>query len=195
MERTRFEMLKERHCKRLENAIACSEADEKTVSICTFINSTRHYFTSSSCSGRIILLSLSNDEHKGKSKFHAKWHRKVKLGELRKELNRKSKNNLWFKLEPFCFLIGTENLARAVKVLEACRNAGVKRAGINVVKEGKFLIEIFGSNYLSFKVKEKNKILASKEFLKKQLETANKKLEANFKRLEEFEKELKASIE
>jgi tRNA wybutosine-synthesizing protein 3 len=191
---TRFRMVKERHAKSLQKAIEEKKIDEKVINFCSFIAKTKNYFTSSSCSGRIALIGLQKDENKKNAYFHKKWHSKVKLNELLKELQRKSKNTLWFKLEPFIYHIGCKNLSSAIKLLEVMKKAGIKRGGIMVAKKGKYLIELQGTQEMSFPVKEKNKILLTKKQLEYYLKIANKKFEKNEKARKRFEnacKELK----
>lgn len=74
------------------------------------------------------------------------------------------------------------------KILEAANIAGIKRAGIMVAAEGKFITELIGTQSMAFPVKIKKEIAAEKKFLEKALEKANKKLEKNYFQLKEFEK-------
>lgn len=185
----RFRMIKQRHYESLMKAIKEKKIDEKITDFCLFIAKTKNYFTSSSCAGRIALIGMKKNENKKDSYFHAKWHSPVSFKEFMNALKRKSKFNLWFKLEPFIYHIGCKNLKNAIKVLEAMRKAGIKRGGIMVAKEGKFIIELQGTQELSFLVKENNEIKLNKKVLKEYLDLANKKLEKNEIARKKFENE------
>ncbi len=185
----RFGMVKQHHIEKFETALEEGKVDPLMKKFCVRIQKTKNYFTTSSCSGRIVLLDLDAQERKRNGAFHAKWHRKVKVEEVWKALHEKNENNLWFKQEPFILHIGTHDLEHAQKILEGCKLAGVKRAGINSFKDGKYMVEIIGHQGMSFLAKEKGTVLADKQFLKKQVEAANRKLELNFRHLKRLENE------
>jgi len=189
--RTRFEMVKERHKGTFEKSVKEKKADERMVSLCAYVNSLQEYFTSSSCAGRILLLGLEGEETKKESYFHRKWHSTVKLKEVMEGLNEKSKGMLWFKLEPFILHIGTNNLENAKKILSVMKESGVKRGGIIVCKEGKFIIEFLGTETISTPIKKGEKILLPNEYIEFLVKEANRKFEKNYASLERLEKNLR----
>ncbi|HIH21627.1 MAG: hypothetical protein J4478_04400 [Candidatus Diapherotrites archaeon] len=191
---SRFQMSKVRHYNLWQKARKEGKVDKKMIHLVEFLFSKQDYFTTSTCSGRILLIQLDEKETKREGAFFAKWHSLPKFEEVWKELQKKSKENLWFKQEPFVIVIGTSSLENAKHLMGVCRNNGVKKVGIMAAEEGKFLIEIMGSQYLSFLAKEKSKILVEKEFFKKQFQTACKKLKASWKMLERVEKALKKEL-
>ncbi|PJA20185.1 MAG: hypothetical protein COX63_00980 [Candidatus Diapherotrites archaeon CG_4_10_14_0_2_um_filter_31_5] len=192
---TRFKMIKERHKKTFFKAVEEKKADKQMISLCSYIAETKNYFTSSSCSGRIVLLDLAKEGNKKEAAFHSKWHRKVKLKELITEIKRKqNEEELWFKLDSFILHLGTNSLENAKKILKITRKTGIRRAGIMVAEEGKFIIELIGTQTMSFPVKIKGKILLEEEYLKKTLEKANQKLEKNYNQLKEFEKNVRKEL-
>jgi len=190
----RFTMVKVMHKKSLETAIAEKKADLQIISLCKFVSKTKHFFTSSSCAGRIILLQLPEGESKRDACFHEKWHRVVKEKELWKGIDAETKGELWFKLDPFIFHVGADTLENGKKVLAAMTKAGVKRGGIIVAKPGKFLVELQGSQGIAFPVKKGKKVLVEKEYMKYILERANEKLEKNYKLLKRLEKEFRKEL-
>ena len=192
---TRFEMVKQRHFQLWEKAKSEAKADARIIPTVDFIFSKKEFFTTSSCSGRILLIQLDSKETKKPKAFFAKYHSIPKFSEVWKKLHEKSQNNLWFKQESFVIVLGANTLENAKKIMSVCRNNGVKKVGIMSAEEGKFLVEAFGSNYMSFLIKEKNKILGSEEFVEKQFKTACKKLHANWKMLEKLEKALRKELE
>jgi tRNA wybutosine-synthesizing protein 3 len=191
----RFSMVKENHKKSLEKAIAEKRADRQMVPLCKFVSGTKEFFTSSSCAGRIILLQLPKDENKKEASFHRKWHRKVREKELWQGIKAETKGELWFKLDSFILHIGAGYLEDARKILGCMKKAGVRRGGIIVAKPGKFLVEMQGTQTIAFPVKKGKEVLVGKDFMKYNLDRANKKLAQNYemlKRLEDvFRQELK----
>ncbi len=194
-EEARFEMVKERHKKSFFDAVKKRKADKQMISLCRYISKTKNFFTSSSCAGRIVLLDTEKSGGKKEAAFHDKWHRKISLKELIKGINKKQKEEeLWFKLDPFILHLGTNSLENAKKILEATKKAGIRRAGIMVAKEGKFIVELIGSQAMAFPVKIKNKVLVEEEYLKRIVKKANQKLEKNYFQLKEFEKIVKKTL-
>ncbi len=192
--KNRFSMVKEMHRNSLEKAIKEGKADKQMHSMCRFVASTKDFFTSSSCAGRIILLELPFDENKKDASFHRKWHRRVKEKELWQGIEGKTKGELWFKLDPFILHIGANTPENAGKILSCMKKAGIKRGGIIVAKEGKFLAEMQGTQAIAFPVKKGGKILVETEFMKYVLERANKKLEKNYLLLKKLEKILRKGL-
>jgi len=189
--KARFQMVRQRHLGLFEKARKLGRVDGRMVPFIEWAFSKKELFTTSTCSGRILFLQLDDKETKKPESFFAKWHEIPKFSEVWEALNEKSSGNLWFKQEPFVIVLGTTSLENSKKIMSACRNNGVKKCGIMAAEDGKFLVEIMGSDYVSLLAKEKGKILLSKEELEKQFEVACGKLERSWKMLEKLEKALK----
>lgn len=182
----RFRMSKERHKESLEKAISDGLVDEQMIGVCREIAATTDFFTSSSCAGRILLLDVVREGVKKDSFFHRKWHREVFFDEVLEGVKAKTKGTVWLRAEPFIFHIGCRDLAAARKVLLLKDLAGVRRGGICVAKEGKFIVELTGTQYLCVPVKEGERILVDEKYLKELVSFVNRRLKANFERLEKF---------
>ena len=192
----RFRMVKERHRKSLEEAIAQKKIDPLMIDISNFIAGTKNYFTTSTCSGRITLMDLDESEKKREGAFFRKWHRTVSFNEVWEGIeDEKNTGNLWFKQDGFVFLIGTNTLENATRLLEFCRRSGVKKFGINNIKDGKIHIEVYGTQHMSVPVKEKNERLVEKEYVKRLVTIANRKWKLNDALLNSFCAELKKEME
>lgn len=70
----------------LEALATGSGIDEDIMEILDEINRREEYYTTSSCSGRIVLISLPEAGAKKEAKFVAKWHRPVSFEELQNSL-------------------------------------------------------------------------------------------------------------
>ncbi|MEW6294742.1 MAG: hypothetical protein AB1467_00405 [Candidatus Diapherotrites archaeon] len=192
----RFKMVKERHKKRFLQAVKEGMADKQVVSLCKLLFSLPEFFTASTCAGRIILLKTDEEESKREASFLKKWHRKVKLSEvlsaMKKPLN---EPELWFKQEPFILHIGANSLHNANSLLSIARKAGIKRLGIMVAVEGKFLMELIGTQSMALPLKFKGKDLVEKDYLEFIVKKANQKLKKNYLQLKKFELLLKKELE
>jgi len=65
-------------------------ADEEVAGIIEKINSFEGFFTTSSCSGRIVLICLPEIGAKREAKFVGKWHRSVTKEEVLEAIKLKS---------------------------------------------------------------------------------------------------------
>ena len=181
-------MVKERHGKTLDIAISDKKADSLTIPLCECIRDTQHYFTSSSCSGRIVLIQSDRGKTKQEGSFFGKWHSEVSFDEVWELINTPiDREELWFKQQAFILHIGTDTIEHANTVISIMRECGMKRGGIMLAEEGKVMIEVVGTHNLSLPIKRNNELLVSEEYVQLVLENANEKMRENQKRLEQFE--------
>lgn len=187
LEEIRFKMSKASTMKKMYSAIENKYVDEMLVPFLKKFNKKENYFTTSSCCGRIMLLGSDENETKQPKMFVGKWHRKVKFNELYSTLEKKTNHKeIWFKQEPFIFHIVAKNLDYAKKILNLKKNYGIRRGGIFIVEDGRYIVELIGSNNISVPIKFDNEILLNKKQLKIILKKANLKLEKNYKTLKEL---------
>lgn len=190
----RFEMTQKHHQQTFHTAVVAKKADPKIISLCRFLNKQNEFFSSSSCSGRIMLLNVDALETKQPDAFYYKKHGAVTAGAIWKKINAKTKNDLWFKQEAFILHLGTNTLENANRLLAIAKNAGIKRGGIMVAKPGKFLLEFIGTHNMSVPVKSGNEILVTEKYVGTLVKRANQKIEQNFAQLLRFENELKKEL-
>jgi len=189
-----FEMLKEHHKETFLKAVREGKADPQIIPLGNFFVGLEDYFTSSSCSGRIVLMNLNEKETKKEAAFHRKWHRTVSFDEVYDGLSEATEEDLWFKQEPFILHIGARSPRQAKRILSIMKKTGVRRGGIMVAKKDRLIIELTGSNYISLPAKSANSILVSDEHLRFIVERANRKLERNYELLNEFERECRRQL-
>lgn len=167
--------------------------DDKISELCSKINLSNKYYTTSSCSGRIIL--MIDQDKKGKDLFVFVSHNKVSFDKLKEELNlalRKNKK-IKFKLEPCILHVSCESLEDAEELYEKAKLSGWKKSGIIGVKNG-FTVELNSTEKLEFPIIQDKKVLVSEEFLKLVIEEANKKLEKSWMKIEKLDKLLNKSL-
>ncbi len=191
---TRFLMTKSHHKETFEKARIEGKMDKDFIPFCKYIASTKNYFTSSCCAGRIALISLDEEESKKTSAFYRKWHRKVSEKEIMKAINDFDGEVLWFKQEPIILHLGTNTLDNARKILVFCEKCGIKRSGIKVAKEGRFIVEMVGTQNITLPIKEKGKLFTSEKYLDYLIKKANKKFWVNQELLKKMLKEAKTTL-
>jgi tRNA wybutosine-synthesizing protein 3 len=192
-QKTRFRMTKDHHKATYLEAKQIGRMDADFIPLCDYIIKTENYFTSSSCAGRISLISLGEEETKKESAFYRKWHRKVKAKEVLDAVKEFKGKVLWFKQEPLILHLGTNTLENAKKILEVCEKSGIKRAGIKVAKDGKLITEILGTQNITAPIKE-GRVTAEKKYLLYLVKKANEKFEKNQELIKKLEKMAKKEL-
>ena len=165
---------------------SAGEWDEKIKSLCERINSSENFYTTSSCSGRIVL--MIDQETKETGLFIKIWHDLVFFHELKEELSKIHKKNLIkFKLEPPILHVACKNLESASEMLEKAKHVGFKRSGINALGKN-IILELNSTEKIEFPIISEGKILVDGEFLKILVKQANGKLKKGWKKIKELKK-------
>ena len=161
--------------------------DEKIKELCDKINSLENYYTTSSCSGRAIL--MIEQDKKDKGLFLSVYHDKISFEKLKEDLNSALKvgKNIKFKLEPCILHVSCKTLEDAEKIYEKAKLAGWNKSGIIGTKYG-FNVELNGTDRLEFPTIQEGKVLVDDEFLKIVVDESNKKLEKSWMKIKKLEK-------
>lgn len=191
----KFRAIKGNAAGTLHVAMHEKKIDPLMIPFSQFMEKTTHYFTTSTCSGRITLMDLNEDESKKENVFYRKWHRMATFSEVWNAIEEYTeKGNLWFRQDAFVYVIGTNTLENVRTIIRACQAAGVKRYGIHHFEEDKILMEIFGTQNMSIPLIVRGKRLAEKESVKEYVKIANRKWKQNETKRKHFEKMLKKMI-
>jgi tRNA wybutosine-synthesizing protein 3 len=166
------------------------EIDEKAREIVEEINKNKFMFTTSSCSGRAILIREKG--RKQKKAIIRDWHEKIKFNFFVDELKKlKSKKEIiYFKFEPPIYHIVCFNPDVAAKIVNIARQIGFKKSGFYYGKRGFPLAEIRGSEEISMPIFYK-KILVDENFLRVLIKEVNKKFSQIWRKQKKFLKEIK----
>ncbi len=175
-----------------------SSWDVKIKKLCDKINASDGYYTTSSCSGRVVL--MIEQEKKGRGLFLSVYHDAVSLEQLKEDLDKilsPSSNpptthpqSVKFKLEPCILHVACRSLEDAEEIYDRAKLAGWKKSGIIGMRNG-FTAELGATDRLEFPIIHEGKVLVSDEFLKIVAEESNAKLKKCWKKIEKLEKEIK----
>ena len=160
-----------------------------------FINSQEEYCTTSSCSGRICILSdntLSESvgsKHKKLCEWYLVSHNYITsldINEALKSVVSCSK----LKVEGFVMHIRCWTLAQAQLMLNAAVSSGFRNSGITIGKQGRsIMVAVRGTNCLEVPLTNHcGQVLVSNEYIEYLVDVANKKLSQNFDRVKQYEK-------
>lgn len=166
--------------------------DKKILSICNKINSLENYYTTSSCSGRVVLMIYQ--EKKQKDLFCKVYHELISIGVLEKDLKeicKKYKNkSIKFKLDSPILHIACRDMKSAKSLYEKAKIAGWKRIGL-IAWEKRIVLEIICTGKLEFPIIGKGKILVNENFLKIIVKQSNSKLKNSWEKIKKLEKAVK----
>lgn len=171
-----FEKYKKTSLAKLKDAENENKADKKILPLLKIINCSDNYYTTSSCYGRISLLKDQIKKEPGA--FIERWHRKIKLSELKKMLG---KNYIWFKMEGAILHIGCRDMSSADSLLKYARSIGFKRSGV-IEASRRIIVEIASTE----KVDAPLNNLLSDSYLKKIVDESNKRFSQNEARVKKL---------
>jgi len=193
--------------------------DERIRGLCEKINSFDEYYTTSSCSGRVVI--MIDQDKKEEGLFLNVYHDLIRYKELKEDLvkiarashsrlkesvnsknfednnisaknpsvSRIQSNSIKFKQEPCILHVACKNLKDAEKLLGKARAVGWKRSGI--ISLGKnIILELISTEKLEFPIINNGKILVDDEFLKVVIKKSNENLKKSWEKIEGLKKSL-----
>lgn len=187
MENIKFQNQKKKQLKRKDRSNE-GKWDEEILELCEKINSKEEYYTTSSCSGRIVL--NKGEERKSEDAFLFKTHKQISFSELKKALEesiKKYSGLIYFKEEPGILHVACSDLENAKKLLILTGKAGWKRSGIIGINE-RVILEIMSTEKLEMPIADNGKILVDDSYLRLLIKEANKKLDIARQKIEKLEK-------
>jgi tRNA wybutosine-synthesizing protein 3 len=167
------------------------EWDKKISRLCNKINSSENYYTTSSCSGRIVLMIDSDKKESGL--FLKRYHDIISLKQLKKDLNelasKKKKEKIKFKQEPCALNVACRTIEDAKILCNKARIAGWKRIGI-MLSDKRVMVSLNSTERLELPVLLKGKILVDDFFLQIIVDESNKKLKKSWEKIKKLENNL-----
>jgi tRNA wybutosine-synthesizing protein 3 len=160
------------------------EWDEKISDLCNKINKKTNYYTTSSCSGRIVLLKESEVKQPGAFLFRT--HNKVTFQKLKTALEKIKYDGLVeFQMTSCIMHIACLTLEDAQDLVTKAKLAGWKKSGI--MGTGKrFMVELHSTENMSFPIMNNKVVLVDDNFLKLAIEIANNKLDRVWKKIDKL---------
>jgi tRNA wybutosine-synthesizing protein 3 len=161
--------------------------DKPIKKLVNIINSLDEFYTTSSCSGRIILIEIPTTNKKKDFNFLFRKHDTTNLKEIKGIINNyNGTSDVWFRQEPLILHIGCKDLEAADKILKIARPLGLKRGGLFEFQK-RFILEIVSTEVIATPVIKEGRIIINDEFLKVLIKEANEKLERTFNKAKKFE--------
>ncbi|XP_072525256.1 tRNA wybutosine-synthesizing protein 3 homolog [Salminus brasiliensis] len=163
----------------------------------SLLNSSERYFTTSSCSGRVILIDQVSD-CTAVQKQNCSWlfvtHEKCRREDVAAALETSSGDAV-FKFEPCVLHVQCRMLEDAQLLHSVAINSGFRNSGVTVGKKGKIIMAVRSTHCLEVPLSHRGRVLVSEEYIDFLVGAANNKMEENLKRIERFYNCLRAALE
>lgn len=180
-----FQDLKKKQFAKLDKS-SIGSWDKKISGLCNKINKSKSYYTTSSCSGRIVLIKSS--EVKVPDIFLFRTHDKISFIELNKAWKKISYNGLVDFQQTTCILhVACADLNSAQALVDKAKFVGWKRSGIMATRK-RIIVELNSTENISFPMMNKGQMLVDDDFLKLIVKEANLKLIRVWKKIEKLRK-------
>ncbi|XP_067845890.1 tRNA wybutosine-synthesizing protein 3 homolog [Heptranchias perlo] len=169
--------------------------DEEIAELVNYVNGSERYCSTSSCSGRILLLGGSDQTEVQKQ--NCSWlfvtHQKCQKEDVVAGLQ-KVRDNAVLKFEPFVLHVQCRKMEDAQLLHSVAINSGFRNSGITVGRKGKIMMAVRSTHCLEVPLCHRGKLLVSEEYIDYLVHVANQKMEENQRRIERFYTGLRSSI-
>ena len=157
------------------------------------INYSNNYFTTSSCAGRILILTQPKSNKKSEVQYLFCSHLKITYNQLKKILYLKKlpKDDIWFRVESAILHVACKDAEGALKLLKAAREVGFRRSGIISLGKNRATIELVSTEKIDAIIAKNKKLLVNGDYLKILIKEGNKKLERAWEKIEKLRYKLK----
>jgi len=157
-----------------EKAKKSGEVDKDIISLLDKLNSTPIFYTTSSCSGRIVLITLPEIGDKRNAFFLGKWHHAVDSGKVWEALKKYKEDYLFMLMQSPVIHIVCKDMESANALIKISLECGFKYTSIKNIKEEGILVEILSTENLHIPLGKNGKLLVKEiDFF---VEMANKML-------------------
>lgn len=160
------------------------------------INSWPQYCSTSSCSGRIILIdgdSQSSEVQKQNCVWLFVSHDRCSADQLVSGLSG-SVGDAVLKFEPFVLHVQCRRLEDAQLLHSVAVGSGFRNSGITVGKTGKIMAAVRSTHGLEVPLSLRGKLLVGREYMDFLVQVANQKMEENLRRIQRFQQNLQTAL-
>lgn len=187
MPRDQFNFRKENQLKKDDKSLKQSW-DLKIINLCDKINSLDNYYTTSSCSGRVVILKDSKEKRDDLFIFVS--HDEISFKQLKEEIEKiKFKDLIYFKCDPVILHVSCRTLKDCQNLIGKAMEAGWKRNGI-ISSDKRFVVELNATGKLEFPLFKDGKLLVDDNFLELIVSESNRKLKKSWEKINRLKKEL-----
>ena len=210
---TRFDSEKKSVLEEYAKSLRTQKIDSRVIPVLKLINTHNDYYTTSSCSGRVMLLALEAPGTKNESIILGKWHDRVNKEQFEVCMSAWNKFKfLYFLAQSPIFHVIARDIKSAVRLRNLGVQAGFKYSSIRSVKpikrskngsksenkvddeefkDARFTVELLSTERLNIPIGGDGRIFIDYEYQNFILELANNSLFESNKKVKKLEKILK----
>jgi len=170
-----FEEEKRRLWERLWEDLEIGYLDEDILPILIEFFARPKAYTSSSCSGRIVVIDADYPWEKDETMIIFKKHTPITVEEIKKIMRTPHQSTLWLSLQGPIYHVYVKDLDEAKEVLEIARRAGFKHSGI-LVLGNPILVELRTGIRIVTPLKDRQSTFINEKDLPKLVELYNRAL-------------------
>ena len=193
MDSERYLKIRENALRSLEKAIREEKVDPDIVDILEIINSREGLFTTSSCSGRIVVIEVPYPGAKPGAKFLGKWHREIRKEDLDEAIRKSKEGYIMFMVHPPIIHVVAVNPEIAENILKIALSSGFKNSGMRAFK-GKIVVEIRSTERMDVLIGKDGKLMVGEEYLEILREMANLMLRKGKRKLQTLRKNMEEKL-
>lgn len=171
--------------------------DSAVVTIVKLLNEDENYYTTSSCSGRIIVLGSNlGSTHKTQKKKNLKWeevHHNVLYNtdafiDRVLAVNPSHHERITFKFEPFIMHIRCANVEASQRLLTVALAAGYRNSGVVISNTGRCTLAIRDTAMLEVPLAQDSTFWVDRAYMRRLCREADSRMKENLEKLKKFEK-------
>ncbi|RMG39872.1 MAG: hypothetical protein D6732_03725 [Methanobacteriota archaeon] len=173
-----------------KRALENKQVDLEIIDLVEKINVLEDYYTTSSCAGRLTIISKEAVRSKYRTDFIYKTHNPSEMN-LKKigypiRFNQKE---LWMLLEPPNFHVGARSFEKAIVLVKLAQQCGLGKSKYQSISPA-LVVEILGTGTLSLPLGKDGQMLVSQTYVEEVLRIASEMLMEEQKRLRRFEEKI-----
>lgn len=170
--------------------------DEPIAGLVRMVNECQEYYTTSSCSGRVMVVGTDASSTINQKK-NLQWqfvsHQVIdpkKFHELYtrifREIMPRDYSSMSLKFEPFILHVRAGSLEAGRELLQVGLASGQRNSGLMLSKSGQVTVAIRGTATLEVPLIHKGILLVKSDYLEEVVKVANEKMEANMINIDRF---------
>jgi len=171
------------------------EIDELIIPMIEYLNSLNDYYTTSSCSGRIMLLTESDKKPDVKWLYvsHDVVDEERIINTLRELNNNMPRERIWLRQENMILHVACRTMVCADALLKISRDIGLRRSGI-IADSNNIIVEICSTERMDIPLSDDGKLVVDEDYIKMITIIANEKFLKGKEKLEKLEKYIREKL-
>jgi tRNA wybutosine-synthesizing protein 3 len=184
---------KEKALHSLEIATLTHAVDLDILPLLTVINTSKRYYSSSSCAGRLVLLQIPIIGDKRQAEFIGKWHRPIDIDEFFVSLEKATSGFLWFLAQAPILHVGAKTTNDAEHLMKTAIRCGLKNSGLKSIGK-KIIVEINSTERIDAPIGKDGTLYYDRGYIPILVDLANMVLERSQIKVQRLERELRKSL-